>query len=121
LPAALIFAQPTSFPSQAQAAIVAPGATRNVGLPCRWRGLSGHRWCFAEDQSTRYLQHRRGSPNLERLLCGRPDGIFVNPFEFGAIRPDLFRKACQFGLEELVSKRQDWPFGAGRTKHHWLK
>jgi ATP-dependent DNA ligase len=26
--------------------------------------------------------------NLERLLRGRPDGIFVNPFETGAIGPD---------------------------------
>ena len=29
--------------------------------------------------------------NLERLLRGRPDGIFINPFETGAIGPDLFR------------------------------
>ena len=28
--------------------------------------------------------------NLERLLRGRPDGIFVNPFEIGPIGPDLF-------------------------------
>ena len=28
--------------------------------------------------------------NLERLLRGRPDGIFINPFETGAIGPDLF-------------------------------
>lgn len=32
--------------------------------------------------------------NLERLLRGRPDGIFINPFETGAIGPDLFRAAC---------------------------
>src|ERR1700722_18430169 len=31
--------------------------------------------------------------NLERLLRGRPDGIFINPFEIGAIGPDLFRAA----------------------------
>jgi ATP-dependent DNA ligase len=43
--------------------------------------------------------------NLERLLWGRPDGIFVSPFENGAIGPDLFRKACEFGIEGLVSKR----------------
>jgi ATP-dependent DNA ligase len=35
--------------------------------------------------------------NLERLLRGRPDGIFVNPFEAGAIGPDLFRVACAHG------------------------
>ncbi len=48
--------------------------------------------------------------NLERLLRGRPDGIFVNPFEAGAIGPDLFRAACNMGLEGLVSKRSDRPY-----------
>ena len=37
-------------------------------------------------------------------LRGRPEGIFINPFEQGEIGPDLFRKACEFGLEGLVSK-----------------
>jgi bifunctional non-homologous end joining protein LigD len=40
--------------------------------------------------------------NLDRLLRGRPDGIFVNPFESGAIGPELFRAACDMGLEGLV-------------------
>ncbi len=31
--------------------------------------------------------------NLDRLLRGRPDGIFINPFEIGAIGPDLFHAA----------------------------
>lgn len=47
--------------------------------------------------------------NLERLLRGQPDGIFVNPFEIGAIGPDLFRAACDMGLEGIVSKRADRP------------
>ena len=55
--------------------------------------------------------------NLERLLARRPEGIFVNPFEIG---PDLFRAACQMGLEGLVSKRRDRPYQAGRSKH-WIK
>jgi hypothetical protein len=42
--------------------------------------------------------------NLARLLRGRPEGIFINPFEQGEIGPDLFRKACEFGLGGLVSK-----------------
>jgi len=58
--------------------------------------------------------------NLARLLRGRPDGIFINPFEVGAIGPDLFRAACNMGLEGLVSKRRDRPYRAGRSKH-WLK
>jgi hypothetical protein len=50
--------------------------------------------------------------NLDRLLRGRPDGIFVNPFEIGAVGPDLFRAACVMGLEGLVSKRSDRPYRA---------
>ena len=58
--------------------------------------------------------------NLERLLRGRPDGIFINPFEIGAIGPDLFRAACDMGLEGLVSKRSDRPYRGGRSPH-WVK
>jgi ATP-dependent DNA ligase len=58
--------------------------------------------------------------NLARLLARRPDGIFVSDFEQGEIGPDLFRKACEFGLEGLVSKRRDKPYHAGRSKH-WIK
>jgi bifunctional non-homologous end joining protein LigD len=58
--------------------------------------------------------------NLERLLARRPEGIFLSPFEQGEIGPDLFRKACEFGLEGLVSKHRDRPYQAGRSKH-WIK
>jgi bifunctional non-homologous end joining protein LigD len=58
--------------------------------------------------------------NLDRLLRGRPDGIFINPFESGAIGPDLFRAACDMGLEGLVSKRADRPYRGGRSPH-WVK
>jgi bifunctional non-homologous end joining protein LigD len=44
---------------------------------------------------------------LARLLSRRPDGMFVSEFEQGEIGPDLFRKACEFGLEGLVSKRAE--------------
>ena len=54
--------------------------------------------------------------NLARLLASRPDGIFVSDFEQGEIGPDLFRKACEFGFEGLVSKRRDRPYQAGRSK-----
>jgi ATP-dependent DNA ligase len=55
--------------------------------------------------------------NLERLLLrGRPDGISINPFETGAIGPDLFRAACTMGLEGIVSKRSDRPYRGGRSK-----
>jgi ATP-dependent DNA ligase len=58
--------------------------------------------------------------NLDRLLARRPDGIFVAPFEQGEIGPDLFRAACNMGLEGLVSKRRDRPYRAGRSRD-WVK
>jgi hypothetical protein len=57
---------------------------------------------------------------LRSLLARRPDGIFVAPFEQGEIGPNLFRKACKFGLEGLVSKRRDRPYWGGRLKD-WIK
>ena len=64
------------------------------------------------------LSMRKAS--LERLLVRRPEGIFINPFERGEIGPDLFRAACNMGLEGLVSKRRDRPYQAGLCKH-WVK
>ena len=34
--------------------------------------------------------------------------------------PDLFRQACKFGLEGIVSKRRDRPYRAGRSPD-WIK
>ena len=50
----------------------------------------------------------------------RPEGIFVSDFEQGEIGPDLFRAACNMGLEGLVSKRRDRPYRAGRSPD-WIK
>ena len=58
--------------------------------------------------------------NLARLLRGRPDGIFVAPFEPGEIGTELFGAACRLGLEGLVSKRRDRRYSAGRSKD-WIK
>ena len=58
--------------------------------------------------------------NLARLLARWPDGIFVARFEQGEIGPDLFRAACNMGLEGLVSKRRDRPYRAGRSPD-WVK
>src|SRR6201981_3687479 len=58
--------------------------------------------------------------NLARLLARRPDGIFVAPFEQGEIGPDLFRAACNMGLEGMVSKRVDRRYRAGRS-NDWVK
>jgi bifunctional non-homologous end joining protein LigD len=58
--------------------------------------------------------------HLPRLLARRPEGIFVSDFEQGEIGPDLFRKACEFGLEGLVSKRRESTYRPGRSAH-WVK
>ena len=58
--------------------------------------------------------------NRARLLAQRPDGIFVAPFESGEIGSDLFRAACRFGLEGLVSKRRDSVYRSGRSPS-WVK
>jgi ATP-dependent DNA ligase len=58
--------------------------------------------------------------SLARLLARQPDWIFVAPFEQGEIGPDLFRAACNMGLEGMVSKRADRPYRAGRSKD-WVK
>ncbi|WP_439375595.1 ATP-dependent DNA ligase [Bradyrhizobium sp. DASA03120] len=57
---------------------------------------------------------------LRRLLARRPEGIFVSPFEQGAIGPDLFQAACKMGLEGIVSKHRDRPYQGGRSKY-WIK
>jgi bifunctional non-homologous end joining protein LigD len=49
-----------------------------------------------EDLRRLPLSMRKAS--LARLLRGRPDGIFVAPFEQGEIGPDLFRAACRMAL-----------------------
>ena len=47
----------------------------------------------------------------------RSEGIFIAPFEQGEIGLDLFRKACEFGLDGLVSKRRDRPYRAGPSPY----
>src|SRR5437868_2363830 len=81
---------------------------------------------YAFDMLARDGDDMRGLPlsmrktNLARLLARRPDGIFVAPFEQGEIGPDLFRAACNMGLEGLVSKRRDRPYRSGRSPD-WIK
>ena len=58
--------------------------------------------------------------HLSRLLARRPDVIFLSDFEQGEIGPDLFRAACNMGLEGLVSKRRDRPYRGGQSKD-WVK
>ncbi|MCK1669454.1 DNA ligase [Bradyrhizobium sp. 153] len=44
---------------------------------------------------------------LGKLLRRQPEGIFVAPFEPGAIGPDLFVAACRMELEGIVSKHRE--------------
>jgi bifunctional non-homologous end joining protein LigD len=77
--------------------------------------------CLALDgDDLRKLPLSLRKTNLARLLARRPDGIFVAQFEQGEIGPDLFRKACEFGLEGLVSKHRDRAYRAG-TSPNWVK
>jgi len=76
--------------------------------------------CLALDgEDLRELPLSMRKTNLDRLLARWPEGIFTDTFEQGAIGPDLFRKACEFGLEGIVSKRSDRPYRAGRSKD-WI-
>jgi bifunctional non-homologous end joining protein LigD len=72
------------------------------------------------DDDLRRLPLSLRKQNLARLLARRPDGIFVAEFEQGEIGPDLFRKACEFNLEGLVSKHGERAYSAGRC-NHWIK
>jgi len=58
--------------------------------------------------------------NLARLLARRPEGIFVSDYVQGEIGPDLFRQACKFGLEGIVSKRRESRYRGGRSPD-WVK
>ncbi len=73
-----------------------------------------------EGDDLRKLPLSMRKANLQRLLARRPEGIFVSEFEQGEIGPDLFRKACEFGLEGLVSKRRDSIYRPGRSPN-WVK
>jgi bifunctional non-homologous end joining protein LigD len=67
---------------------------------------------------------------LAQLLSDPVDGIFPAEFEQGGVAECvkqevdigdvLFRVACNMGLEGIVSKHLDRPYGAGRCKH-WVK
>jgi bifunctional non-homologous end joining protein LigD len=73
-----------------------------------------------DGDDTRSLPLSMRKANLARLLARRTEGIFAARFEQGEIGPDLFQKACEFGLEGLVSKRRERPFVPAR-RPHWVK
>jgi bifunctional non-homologous end joining protein LigD len=77
--------------------------------------------CMVSDgEDIRKLPLSMRKANLSRLLARRVDGIFLSDFEQGEIGPDLFRAACDMGLEGIVSKHKDRSYRAGRCQH-WIK
>jgi hypothetical protein len=86
--------------------------TRSSCTPSTFLALDGEDLCGLP------LSQRK--TNLARLLARRPDGIFIALFEQSETGPDLFRAACDMGLEGMVSKRSDRPYRAGRSRD-WVK
>jgi bifunctional non-homologous end joining protein LigD len=74
----------------------------------------------ADGDDLRKLPLAMRKTNLARILARRPQGIFISDFEQGEIGPELFRKACEFGLEGLASKHRDRAYRAG-TSPNWVK
>jgi bifunctional non-homologous end joining protein LigD len=56
---------------------------------------------------------------LLSLLKGAPHGILYTEHMEGD-GPMIFRHACQFGCEGIVSKRADSPYRSGRSRN-WIK
>jgi ATP-dependent DNA ligase len=73
---------------------LAPAGRRGAALAFDILSLDG--------DDLRQLPLSMRKPNLARLLARHPDGIFLAPYEQGEIGPDLFRAACDTGLEGLV-------------------
>jgi bifunctional non-homologous end joining protein LigD len=69
---------------------------------------------YEGDDLTRMPLHLRKT-NLDQLLRGRPNGIFVAPFEQGAIGPLLFEAACKKKLEGIVPKHRERPYPGSHT------
>jgi hypothetical protein len=82
---------------------------RHAGVNAGHRNQTYRLIVQKEQKRVRKLPLAMRKTNLTRILTRRPQGIFISEFEAGEIGPDLFRKACEFGLEGLVSKHRDRP------------
>jgi bifunctional non-homologous end joining protein LigD len=71
-----------------------------------------------EDQCQLSLSLRK--TNLARLLRRRIPGVFIAEYEEREISRDLFRVACNMGLEGIVSKHRDRAYTPGECRH-WVK
>jgi bifunctional non-homologous end joining protein LigD len=111
----------TSFVIDGEAVLLGvDGISDFNGLHSRKHDDEVQRVLALDGDDLRKLPLSMRKANLARLLAHRPEGIFVSDFEQGEIGPDLFRAACNFGLEGLVSKRRDRPYRGGRSPD-WIK
>jgi bifunctional non-homologous end joining protein LigD len=115
----------SSFVLDGEAVLLdADGVSDFSGLHSRKRDAEVQLYAFdclaAEGDDLRRLPLSLRKTNLARILARRIDGIHVAPFEQGEIGPDLFRHACKFGLEGLVSKHRDSTYRGGRFDR-WVK
>jgi hypothetical protein len=116
--------RPTARHADAQVPNLASGGEKRHYQNHVWRH-GGQRDAGALCSRPQYDDLRRlplslRKTNLARILARRIDGIHLAPFEQGEIGPDLFRHACKFGLEGLVSKHRDSTYRGGRFDR-WVK
>ena len=96
---------------------------RNAQLPAalRWRRRSLRQDLLSIDgDDLRPLPLHLRKANLARLLARRVGGVQLAPFEQGEIGPDLFKAACNMGLDRIVSKLRESRYRLGRSPN-WVK
>lgn len=69
-----------------------------------------------DGEDLRALPLSKRKTNLDRVLRGRPDGIFVNPFEAGLIGPDLFAPRATWALKAWYQSAVTGPIAAADRK-----
>src|SRR6201984_2743147 len=97
-----------------------PSSRCDLSINGMWGAIpftSTRKWRFWAAMARTCAAYRYRCARQTSPACSRAGltVIFVAPFEQGEIGPDLFRAACNMGLEGLVSKRSDRPYRGGRS------
>lgn len=116
---------PGAFMLDGEAAAVLPDGRTSFQALQNARGAGARLAYFAfdalaiggDDLTTRPLEERK--VRLEQLLAGCDPAIKYSEHVVGR-GDEVFARACQLGLEGIVSKRRDQPYRPGRGKD-WLK
>jgi ATP-dependent DNA ligase len=95
-------------------------AALHSGRHCERAQLYAFDMLAGDGEDHRHLPLSVRKTNLARLLKRRVPGIFIADYEQGEVGRDLFRVACDMGLEGIVSKGRDRAYVAGKCRH-WLK